>query len=668
MKAKTSSRIGNLLKLIFNGKFVNIYKQILDVNSFYIYLSNISILSYSVFIGARMNRLKKYSLLFSLMIPMVFFACKSTGSDEDISENTFEIEFESTKGGEVTTKDFEIEEFRWKKIRAEADNGYVFDRWESDPKDACTFEDDEDPTTEIKCEKEASVKAYFKEESTSSSKEDKSSDSRHSSEEDNKSSDTNSSNDENNQSSEESSSSDKSSNHEDSSSSDINSSSSSEENPNSSSKEESSSSEKDGGSSSSETDSSSSSEENPVSSDDSSSSEADLSSDGNSSSSEDSSSSKESSSSTVIIGGTFVPADGKTLLMIGQTFRDEYEDYAAAYNAPPAGSSHYGDLYLGNLNQGHDSDNASTGGHLYFWKFMNETYPGAYAQVAIAIKDNVAGAGYSGDNAVWKGMNDIMKGNYDSNINSFINDLKQAPDLKILLRIGYEVSINMFALKDNVSQQALNEKYGPKGINIMEQPELVEEYDIEMYKNVYNKIAEMVLDAGLTNVEFVFHPVRGIGNMKHLYPGDEHVDWIGISLFNGDLCMQTYEGNGGTSPIYSNPCTVKEKLDPAWEDALDWAKEETGKPLLIAEAAAQTHPQQSSHTHFDTYFTEIQSVIEKWDFKAFIYINSWWNKGDPGRGWPDFWGDSRVEESPYESDWETNFINNERYLNYDDIK
>lgn len=56
-------------------------------------------------------------------------------------------------------------------------------------------------------------------------------------------------------------------------------------------------------------------------------------------------------------GPSFAPADGKTLVLIGQTYRAEYDNYINATNKAPAGSSHYAELYNGKINQGDDGNN-----------------------------------------------------------------------------------------------------------------------------------------------------------------------------------------------------------------------------------------------------------------------------------------------------------------------
>ena len=50
--------------------------------------------------------------------------------------------------------------------------------------------------------------------------------------------------------------------------------------------------------------------------------------------------------------------DGQTLMLVGQTFQDEYTDFIAGTGLTPSGSSHYATFYLGQIEQGDDSPNS----------------------------------------------------------------------------------------------------------------------------------------------------------------------------------------------------------------------------------------------------------------------------------------------------------------------
>ena len=74
------------------------------------------------------------------------------------------------------------------------------------------------------------------------------------------------------------------------------------------------------------------------------------------------------------------------------------------------------------------------------------------------------------------------------------------------------------------------------GINVFDKPSDFAELDPQAYINAYNHIANRIRNVnGVTNVDFVYHPVRGTNDTKYLYPGATFVDWVAFSVFNNDV-------------------------------------------------------------------------------------------------------------------------------------
>lgn len=358
---------------------------------------------------------------------------------------------------------------------------------------------------------------------------------------------------------------------------------------------------------------------------------------------------KDTSATDVFDG--FIPEDGKTLFMIGQTYTQEYKDYVNAMGIAPAGSSHYAELYKGEINQGDDSNNEA------FLDYMEQTYPGAFAELAISIKDNPAAGGYTGPNAGWKACVDIVAGAWDDEIDAIAQSMK-ARNLKFLLRIGYEVSLMAFANKTETEFIAILDKYNSQGINPLENASQVEEFDLAAYKNAYNYIANRIRNENqVSNVNFVYHPVRGVNDALNLYPGDDYVDWFGLSFFNHDVCWPTWEG---ATPPFEN-CPEAQEADANLAQCLDWAKDEIQKPIIIAESAAQSHTsEQTDAAHKQGYLQKVYALIEKYNIKAWVYINSNW----VAKGWNDVWGDSRLESDALVKQSFLSEITKERYIHY----
>ena len=100
---------------------------------------------------------------------------------------------------------------------------------------------------------------------------------------------------------------------------------------------------------------------------------------------------------------------------------------------------------------------------------------------------------------------DIANGKYDTELQAFGRYLNQYLNVKYLLRVDYEVSGNLHA---NTNPTEFDSST----------------FDLTAYPDAFAHVRQ-VLSGILTNVEFVFHPVRGSASL--LYPGDSVVDWQG---------------------------------------------------------------------------------------------------------------------------------------------
>jgi beta-mannanase len=329
-------------------------------------------------------------------------------------------------------------------------------------------------------------------------------------------------------------------------------------------------------------------------------------------------------------GQKYDPGTGKTILVVGQTFQSEYKNYADGIGIKPAGSSHYGSIYLGTLEQGDDDPDAK----FLDWVRNYQTNP--YALIALSIKDNTAAGGYGqmispdwdqfNPNSVHDALTAINNGEWDARIDQFAQTFASRPDVKFFVRIGYEVSLLMFGYKGETYVNDWLTTQTDQGINVFENPDTVAEMDRQAYIAAYNRIANRI-KAKANNVAFVYHPVRGFNDTKWLYPGDTNVDYVAFSVFNNDICMEvngTFNCEGKT-------------VDPQLQLSMDFAKARN-KPLIIAESAAQA-PATGSVSEFKTYLDRLHQVVVNNDVRLLAYINSDW----PIHGWDANWGDSRVE-------------------------
>ncbi len=148
-------------------------------------------------------------------------------------------------------------------------------------------------------------------------------------------------------------------------------------------------------------------------------------------------------------------------------------------------------------------------------------------------------------------------------------------------------------------------------------------YKPQHYIKAWRHIVHLFDQEEVQNVAYVWQSV-GISTPKFnkLYPGDEYVNWVGYSHFDG--------------------------LKPG--QGMQAFAEEHDKPLMIAEATPRIeldrgNPQAHWNHWFDPLF---RTVYQSNRIKAVAYINAdcdrqpmWIGKG---------WGDSRVQASPFIND------------------
>lgn len=71
----------------------------------------------------------------------------------------------------------------------------------------------------------------------------------------------------------------------------------------------------------------------------------------------------------------------------------------------------------------------------------------------------------------------------------------------------------------------------------------------ERYRDAYRHIVKVMRGQGATNITWVFHangddwPERPWNRMEEYYPGDEWVDWIGVSAYGPQQPLDDYDGS-----------------------------------------------------------------------------------------------------------------------------
>lgn len=284
----------------------------------------------------------------------------------------------------------------------------------------------------------------------------------------------------------------------------------------------------------------------------------------------------------------FEPGDGKVLLFVGQELEavgglKEFNDGYLDHFQRPAGWTTYtsinpGDTSFGFINKGLDGiwTTADWGDNDY----------NASLQIASTNFSNMALAiGLSFVNHEEK----IADGTHDSYINKLADFLLSLGKRPVFLRIAYE--------------------YDGEPWN---------HYDQKSTIAAYKRIVDILRKRGVTNTAYVWQDTGFMFSEKQLeewYPGDDYVDWLGVSFFNYHRKIETFAfARKKGKPVFiaeATPTITDPKASPNSGTTLET---KLGNPIQAEQA-------------WNEWFIPFFDAIEKNRdvVKAISYINCHWN-------------------------------------------
>lgn len=260
----------------------------------------------------------------------------------------------------------------------------------------------------------------------------------------------------------------------------------------------------------------------------------------------------------------FVPPHGKTLLIMGQTVESisEYLDNFPDQKIPGGWSAYWGIPEFKGITESHKNETGTSQNH----QMLVDKFPNTVMHSAMWMVGKWSIAKFAGN------------GEYDRVIKKYSIWAKSAKR-PIYLRIGYEFD-------------------GPH--NELEPKEFVK---------AYRHIVDLMRKKGVNNVAFVWHsyaskPFKDYP-LSAWYPGDDYVDWIGISVFG--------HAYGGAD------------FGPYCDTVLNFAKEHK-KPIMIAESNPVKGIDKESTKVWDQWFVNFFNFIYNKNIKAVSFINEDWQK------------------------------------------
>jgi hypothetical protein len=259
----------------------------------------------------------------------------------------------------------------------------------------------------------------------------------------------------------------------------------------------------------------------------------------------------------------FVPPDGKTLLIMGQTVEaiTEYNNSFPQQPKPGGWAAYWGIPSM----QGVDEVAMNETGTSQHHQMLVDRYPDSVLQSALWMVGR------------WGVLEKAERGEYDAVVKQFSAWAKTV-DRPIYLRIGYEFD------------GAHNE------------------LEPEAYVRVYRRIVDLMRAEGADNVAFVWHsyaaPTYRDYPLSDWYPGDEYVDWVGISLFG-----QMYAAD----------------LNVEGDAVFDFARAHK-KPVMVAEASPIHGIGKDNIEAWNSWFVNFLSLTYRNNVKAISFINEDWQR------------------------------------------
>ncbi|MFR9778976.1 PA14 domain-containing protein [Micromonospora sp. MS34] len=290
--------------------------------------------------------------------------------------------------------------------------------------------------------------------------------------------------------------------------------------------------------------------------------------------------------------GKFAPPDGKALMVVGQDLGG-IKGYVQGGLPAPGGTTTYCDIAEANqpyILYGCREDTVVDYGAGPVNAYDNlSDYPNSALVMGLYIVDN------SGQN-----LNHIVDGTSDQYIDN-LGKLFKDDGRPVYLRIGYEFD-------------------GPWN-----------HYDPTGYQAAFKHIVDRFRARGVDNVAYVWQAATYVSttNIEQWYPGDDYVDWTGVSYFQ--YFPAPYDQMLAFSRAHNKPMLVAESSPQGYDlDARTnfWNGKVTDEDIWYG--------------WFDGFFNwvhENRDVV-----RAVAYINTEWNAQPM---WGALWGDTRVEINPY---------------------
>ncbi len=196
----------------------------------------------------------------------------------------------------------------------------------------------------------------------------------------------------------------------------------------------------------------------------------------------------------------------------------------------------------------------------------------------------------------------IINGEFDNSLRAWANEAKDF-DFPLLVEYGTEMNGSWFPWNGVWNGGGKSESYGDP--DAPDGP--------EKFQDAYRHIVRIMQEEGANNIVWVFHvnnddiPDKSWNQAKEYYPGDEWVDWIGVSVY------------GALTPEDNDRSKFRELMDEMYPRLKALS---SSKPIALLEfGVTRGHPKVNQAEWADEALKDL--VASRWPG---IIGFSWWNE------------------------------------------
>ena len=211
--------------------------------------------------------------------------------------------------------------------------------------------------------------------------------------------------------------------------------------------------------------------------------------------------------------------------------------------------------------------------------------------------------GRNRDGAPVYSMQAILSGTFDPDLRQWARDARDVGK-PMLAEFGTEVNGQWFPWNGKWNGGATTDGYGDPAV-----PD-----GPERFRDAFRHIIDICREEGAANITWFFHidadssPEEPWNAMANYYPGDDYIDWIGISVYGSQRAGREWP-------------TFTEKLDRAYPEICAISK---AKPLAVVEYAVVDDPAHDKPAWIRDALGAIRSGRYP-RIKAMSYWNEAWN-------------------------------------------